>query len=157
MICKNCGSENNYNSLYCHCCGIDLKKSEIIENTSINIDNNQSKNANVSLTCGIICLVMAFIVNILCFIPGIISIVYAVKYKKESGKLGVGFGLSLGGMIYSFVIFLIYLFFILIFVGAAVSNIEDYDDYNDYDYYEEYDDYYDDYTDYDYSYDLSDL
>lgn len=161
MICKNCNSENNYNNLYCHNCGSDLKQSENVENRVVT--NNNSKNANVSLTCGIICLVMAFIFNILCFIPGIISIVYAVKYKKESGKLGVGFGLSLGGMIYSFVIFIISILFVLMFISVANSTVENYDYYDDYEYYDDYYDDYDDYDDYyddynsDYSYDLSDL
>lgn len=133
MICNNCKVENNNSSLYCYNCGCQLN-TDVNNNVIIKSNVDNSRNANISLTCGIICLVMAFILNILCFIPGIISIIYAFKYKKESGKLGVGFGLSLGGMIYSFVLFLIYLFFILIFIGAA-SSVNDYDN----EYYDEYD------------------
>ena len=86
---------------------------------------------NTSLICGIVCLVMAFLVNIICLIRGIISLVFAFKYKKLSGKLGVGFGLSLGGIIYSVLTFLFA--FLLIFVIYTNLNNYDYtydDNYN---------------------------
>ncbi len=129
MYCEYCGKENNKNNNYCVSCGKSLKS-----NNNINT-NIQNKNQNNSLIFGIICLIMSFILNILCFIPGIISIVYAVKYKKESGKLGVGFGLSLGGMIYSLVMFIIMMFLILLFM-FAYENSDEYDYNNNYEYVE---------------------
>lgn len=109
MYCSNCGKERKENSHFCYNCG-----SKFDENIELKKEV-QSGNQETSLVLGIICLLSSFIVNILCFIPGIISIVYAKKYKKESGKLGVGFGLSIGGMIFSIVMLIFaILFFILI-------------------------------------------
>lgn len=112
MYCSNCGTENNKDNNYCINCG-----------NSLNIQNNNSTNSNgnkeTSLVLGIICLISSFFINILCFIPGIISIVYAKKYKKESGKLGVGFGLSLGGMIFSFIVLIITILLVLFIIGIV--------------------------------------
>ena len=102
MYCSKCGIENKQESNYCFNCGNLLQKSNNVV---------KSGNQETSLVLGIICLVSSFLINILCFIPGIISIIYAKKYKKESGKLGVGFGLSLGGMIYSFITFILFILF----------------------------------------------
>ena len=113
MYCSNCGKENNSENKFCINCGNNLS------NTNVNIKASNG-NKETSLVLGIICLVSSFFINILCFIPGIISIVYAKKYKKESGKLGVGFGLSLGGMIFSFIVLLITIFFVL-FIVAMVN------------------------------------
>lgn len=114
MYCSNCGTENKVDSNYCYNCGNKLK-SEV----------KKSGNEETSLLLGIICLVSSFFVNIFCFIPGIISIVYAKKYKKESGKLGVGFGLSLGGMIFSFIVLVLcILFFVFIFAMINETNNE---------------------------------
>lgn len=123
MYCSKCGMENTSDSNYCYSCGNSLK---------INDNNNQNKNVKsgneeTSLVLGIICLVSSFFLNIICFIPGIISIIYAKKYKKESGKLGVGFGLSLGGMIFSVVVLIltiILFIFVLSVAGDVVNNIE---------------------------------
>jgi len=106
MYCSNCGFKNKNENKFCTNCGQNL----------ITVQNNSVKKTNgnqeTSLALGIICLVSSFFISILCFIPGIISIVYANKYKKESGKLGVGFVLSLGGMIYSVVMLLLVLVFL---------------------------------------------
>ena len=119
MYCSKCGLENNKESKFCYNCGNKLN--------SVNELNNEVKSGNkeTSLVLGIICLVSSFFINILCFIPGIISIVYAKKYKRESGKLGVGFGLSLGGMIFSFVVLILtVLLFVFIFAIYNETNNE---------------------------------
>lgn len=119
MYCSKCGMENTNDNNFCYNCGNNLK-------TNSSNNNVKSGNEETSLILGIICLVSSFFLNIICFIPGIISIVYAKKYKKESGKLGVGFGLSLGGMIFSVVILIltILLFILAINVaGDVVNNI----------------------------------
>lgn len=117
MYCSNCGTENKVDSNYCYNCGNKLK-SEV----------KKSGNEETSLVLGIICLVSSFFVNIFCFIPGIISIVYAKKYKKESGKLGVGFGLSLGGMIFSFIVLVLCIFF-FVFIFAMINETNNEGDY----------------------------
>lgn len=120
MYCSNCGKENVSGSNFCAYCGNRMNIQ-----TNNNIEEKGSGNKETSLVLGIICLVSSFFINVLCFIPGIISIVYAKKYKKESGKLGVGFGLSLGGMIFSFIIlFLTILLFVFIFAMINETNNE---------------------------------
>jgi len=117
MYCSKCGNNNNSENKYCVNCGSILNS----------ISNKTDGNKETSLVLGIICLVSSFFINILCFIPGIISIVYAKKYKKDSGKFGVGFGLSLAGMIFSFIMFLLgILFFVLIinFIGNVSNEID---------------------------------
>lgn len=125
MYCSKCGIENEKNSNYCYSCGNKF------ENKVANSGNQET-----SLVLGTICLVSSFIVNIVCFIPGIISIVYAKKYKKESGKLGVGFGLSLAGMIFSFVVLILCLLF-FIFIAAMINETNNEGDYK-YNYNTEY-------------------
>lgn len=121
MFCFNCGKENDSRSNFCSYCGNKMN----IETESVSIKVNSSGNKETSLVLGIICLVSSFFINILCFIPGIISILYAKKYKKESGKLGVGFGLSVGGMIFSFIILIItILLFVFIFAMVNETNNE---------------------------------
>ena len=120
MYCSKCGKENINGSNFCSNCGNNMN----ISNNNVNIKKGEG-NKETSLVLGIICLVSSFFINILCFIPGIISIVYAKKYKKESGKLGVGFGLSLGGMIFSLIVLiLVILFFVFIFAMINETNNE---------------------------------
>ena len=122
MYCSKCGNNNNQENKYCVNCG---------NNLCSNITTQTDGNKETSLVLGIICLVSSFFINILCFIPGIISIVYAKKYKKDSGKLGVGFGLSLAGMIFSFIILLLtILLFWLMAVMISEINIEGNNNYN---------------------------
>lgn len=123
MYCSNCGKERKDGASFCYNCGNKFIDGKTISNEV------KSGNCETSLVLGIICLVSSFVVNILCFIPGIISIIYAKKYKKEGGKLGVGFGLSIGGMIYSFVICLLVILFIIF-----VSNFTSVDNWDNYDY-----------------------
>ena len=110
MYCPNCGNNISQENKFCSNCGTNL---------NIKNETKTSGNKETSLVLGIICLVSSFFINILCFIPGIISIVYAKKYKKESGKLGVGFGLSLGGMIFSFIMFLTTILLVLVIIGMV--------------------------------------
>lgn len=121
MYCSNCGKERKENSHFCYNCGNQFDKNIELKKEV------QSGNQETSLVLGIICLLSSFIVNILCFIPGIISIVYAKKYKKESGKLGAGFGLSIGGMIFSIVmlIFIILFFILIINLVPDATNVID--------------------------------
>lgn len=121
MYCSNCGIENSNNSNFCYNCGNQLEiRNEVKKDVN-------SGNKETSLILRIICLISSFIVNIICFIPGIISIVYANKYKKESGKLGVGFGLSLGGMIFSFVTLVLFVVLFILIIGNMPNT---YDEYN---------------------------
>lgn len=119
MYCSKCGNNNNPENKYCVNCGNNLN--------SVNSTNQTDGNKETSLVLGIICLVSSFFINILCFIPGIISIVYARKYKKDSGKLGAGFGLSLAGMIFSFIMFLISLLLILFIIGVINETNNEWD------------------------------
>jgi len=116
MICKNCGIKHTITDRFCSNCGSKL----VI---------NKNNHKDISFILGLVCLVMSFILNIICFIPGIISIIYACKYKKVSGKYGAGFGLSLGGMIFSFIVFIVTIcLYLLIFISVDESkhNIDDY-------------------------------
>lgn len=122
MYCSNCGKERKDNASFCYNCGNKLDENKVGTNEV------KSGNQETSLVLGIICLVSSFIVNILCFIPGIMSIIYAKKYKKESGKLGVGFGLSIGGMIYSLITFILLVLFI-IFIWAMTYETNNEGDY----------------------------
>ena len=122
MYCSNCGKERKDNASFCYNCG-----NQFDENVEVKKEI-KSGNQETSLVLGIICLVSSFIVNILCFIPGIMSIIYAKKYKKESGKLGVGFGLSIGGMIYSLITFILLVLFI-IFIWAMTYETNNEGDY----------------------------
>ncbi|MBQ3021489.1 MAG: hypothetical protein IJD92_04640 [Bacilli bacterium] len=115
MYCYNCGQKNNKESMYCFNCGNKLYESAV----------KSSGNKETSLVLGIICLISSFFFNILCFVPGIISIIYAKKYKKESSKLGIGFGLSLGGMIFSLIIMILFILLIVfIFINFGELSIE---------------------------------
>lgn len=122
MYCSNCGKERKDNASFCYNCGNKFEDNKTVTNEV------KSGNQETSLILGIICLVSSFIVNILCFIPGIMSIIYAKKYKKESGKLGVGFGLSIGGMIYSLITFILLVLFI-IFIWAMTYETNNEGDY----------------------------
>ena len=122
MYCSNCGKERKDNASFCYNCGNKFEDNKTVMNEI------KSGNGETSLILGIICLVSSFIVNILCFIPGIMSIIYAKKYKKESGKLGVGFGLSIGGMIYSLITFILLVLFI-IFIWAMTYETNNEGDY----------------------------
>lgn len=120
MFCSNCGKENDKNNKFCYSCGNEL----VIKNEV------KSGNEETSLILGIICLASSFFVNIFCFIPGIISIIYAKKYKRESGKLGVGFGLSLGGMIFSFIVLLLTILLFVFILNVATESVQNNYDYN---------------------------
>jgi len=124
MYCSNCGKEITEDINFCSNCGNSVNGQQVSNN------KGKNKNEQTSLVWGIICIVSAFFLNIICFIPGIISIVYAKKYKKEGGNFGVGFDLSLAGMIYSFIMFLIYA---IIFFGGLVNSVSNYIN-NGYDY-----------------------
>lgn len=107
MYCSKCGVENKNSSKYCYNCGykLDIKRSV-----------TSSGFKETSLVLGIICLISSIFFNIICFIPGIISLVYSNKYKKESGNYGSGFVLSIIGMIIGIIeVILLILFFSLIF------------------------------------------
>ena len=123
MYCPNCGKENVGNK-YCNNCGTLLNNQNYFNQV---VQNKSNDNQTISLVLGIVCLIMSFFVNIICLIPGIISIIFAFKYKKESGKLGVGFGLSLGGIIFSVVILLLFcLLFFNLSVIVSENRVDDY-------------------------------
>ena len=106
MYCSKCGVENKNSNKYCYNCGnkLDIKRSV-----------TSSGYKETSLVLGIICLISSIFLNIIGFIPGIISLVYGNKYKKESGSYGTGFVLSIIGMIISIIeVILFILFFSLI-------------------------------------------
>ena len=106
MYCSKCGVENKNSNKYCYNCGnkLDIKRSV-----------TSSGYKETSLVLGIICLVSSMFLSVVGFIPGIISLVYGNKYKKESGSYGTGFVLSIIGMIISIIeLILFILFFSLI-------------------------------------------
>lgn len=90
MYCSKCGVENKNSNKYCYNCGNKL---------DINNSVTSSGNKETSLVLGIVCLISSVFLSIIGFIPGIISLVYGNKYKKESGNYGTGFILSIIGMI----------------------------------------------------------
>lgn len=90
MYCSKCGVENKNSNKYCYNCGNKL---------DINNSVTTSGNKETSLVLGIVCLVSSVFLSIIGFIPGIISLIYGNKYKKESGNYGTGFILSIIGMI----------------------------------------------------------
>ena len=90
MYCSKCGVENKNSNKYCYNCGNKL---------DINNSVTTSGNKETSLVLGIICLISSVFLSIIGFIPGIISLIYGNKYKKESGNYGIGFILSIIGMI----------------------------------------------------------
>lgn len=90
MYCSKCGIENKNSNKYCYNCGNKL---------DINNSVTTSGNKETSLVLGIVCLISSVFLSIIGFIPGIISLVYGNKYKKESGNYGTGFILSIIGMI----------------------------------------------------------
>ena len=106
MYCSKCGVVNKNNNKYCYNCGnkLDIKRSV-----------TSSGYKETSLVLGIICLISSLFFSIIGFIPGIISLVYSNKYKKESGNYGSGFVLSIIGMIIGIIeVILFILFFSLI-------------------------------------------
>ena len=103
MNCNKCGFNNNINNKYCINCG------NLLYNANIEI----------SFMLGIVCIISALLFNVVCFIPGIISIIYSFKYKKDSGKYGIGFGLSIGGMVYSLIILIISVFLFLALINTS--------------------------------------
>lgn len=90
MYCSKCGVENKNSNKYCYNCG-----------NKLNIKNcvTSSGYKETSLVLGVMCLISSIFLSIIGFIPGIISLVYGNKYKKESGNYGTGFVLSVIGMI----------------------------------------------------------
>lgn len=90
MYCSKCGVENKNSNKYCYNCG-----------NKLNIKNcvTSSGYKETSLVLGVMCLISSVFLSIIGFIPGIISLVYGNKYKKESGSYGTGFVLSVIGMI----------------------------------------------------------
>ncbi len=120
MFCEKCGSKNNINNKYCIECGYKFNKG----NNNLKRENNEKN----SLILGIICFVSSFFINVFCFIPGIISIIYAKKNKKETGRWGIGFGLSISGIVISLLILtMIILFFIFAF-SYGINNIDNFND-----------------------------
>lgn len=117
MFCSNCGEKNDINNKYCFSCGNKLNS----------ITDKKTGNKETSLILGIICIISSVFLNVICFIPGIISIVYAKKYKKESGKLGVGFGLSIGGMLLSLVLLILFILFFILIFNSTIDIINNYD------------------------------
>lgn len=106
MYCSKCGVENKNSNKYCYNCGnkLDIKRSV-----------TKSGYKETSLVLGIICLISSLFFSIIGFIPGIISLIYSNKYKKESGNYGTGFVLSIIGMIIGIIeVILLILFFSLI-------------------------------------------
>lgn len=117
MYCSKCGVENKNSNKYCYNCG-----------NKLNIKNSVTSSGykETSLVLGIVCLVSSVFLSIICFIPGIISLVYGNKYKKESGNYGTGFILSIIGIIIGVLemIGIILLFMFLINFGNYVETTD---------------------------------
>lgn len=108
MYCSKCGVENKNSNKYCYNCGnkLDIKKSV-----------TSSGYKETSLVLGIICLICSMFLSVVGFIPGIISLVYENKYKKESGSYGTGFILSIIGMIIGVIEMILFILFISLVVN----------------------------------------
>lgn len=108
MYCSKCGVENKNSNKYCYNCGnkLDIKKSV-----------TSSGYKETSLVLGIICLICSMFLSVVGFIPGIISLVYSNKYKKESGSYGTGFILSIIGMIIGVIEMILFILFISLIVN----------------------------------------
>ena len=117
MYCSKCGVENKNSNKYCYNCGnkLDIKKSV-----------TSSGYKETSLVLGIICLICSIFLSVVGFIPGIISLIYSNKYKKESGSYGTGFVLSIIGMI----IGVIEMIFFILFISFII-NFGYYEETND--------------------------
>lgn len=117
MYCSKCGVENKNSNKFCYNCGnkLDIKKSV-----------TSSGYKETSLVLGIICLICSMFLSIIGFIPGIISLIYSNKYKKESGSYGTGFILSIIGMI----IGVIEMIFFILFI-SLIMNFGYYEETND--------------------------
>ena len=117
MYCSKCGVENKNSNKYCYNCGnkLNIKKSV----TSSGYKEN-------SLVLGIICLICSMFLSIVGFIPGIISLIYSNKYKKESGSYGTGFILSIIGMIIGVIEMILFILFI-----SFIINFGYYEETND--------------------------
>lgn len=90
MYCSKCGVENKNSNKYCYNCGNKLDIKNCVTSSGYK---------ETSLVLGVMCLISSIFLSIIGFIPGIISLVYGNKYKKESGSYGTGFVLSVIGMI----------------------------------------------------------
>ncbi|MBE6543818.1 MAG: zinc-ribbon domain-containing protein [Ruminococcaceae bacterium] len=79
--CTHCGNPVNENAVICLKCGCEIKD-------SVNEANNKktSLNGNVSLACGIIGIIFAWIFALVGHIASIIGIVYGIKENQETGK-----------------------------------------------------------------------
>ncbi len=108
MYCSKCGVENKNSNKYCYNCGnkLDIKNSV-----------TSSGYKETSLVLGIICLICSMFLSVVGFIPGIISLIYGNKYKKESGSYGTGFILSIIGMI----IGVIEMIFFILFISLIIN------------------------------------
>lgn len=108
MYCSKCGVENKNSNKYCYNCGnkLDIKNSV-----------TSSGYKETSLVLGIICLICSMFLSVVGFIPGIISLVYSNKYKKESGSYGTGFILSIIGMIIGVIEMILFILFISLIVN----------------------------------------
>ena len=118
MYCSKCGIENKNSNKYCYNCG-----------NKLNIKNSVTSSGykETSLVLGIICLISSMFLSVIGFIPGIISLIYGNKYKKESGSYGTGFVLSIIGII----IGILELIFIIMFFMFVV-NFGYYEETNDF-------------------------
>lgn len=117
MYCSKCGVENKNSNKYCYNCGNKLDT-----NNSVTTSGNKE----TSLVLGVVCLISSMFLSIIGFIPGIISLVYGNKYKKESGSYGTGFVLSIIGMI----IGILELVFVILFF-MFIINFGYYEETND--------------------------
>lgn len=117
MYCSKCGVENKNSNKYCYNCGnkLDIKNSV-----------TSSGYKETSLVLGIICLICSMFLSVVGFIPGIISLVYSNKYKKESGSYGTGFILSIIGMIIGVIEMILFILFI-----SFIINFGYYEETND--------------------------
>lgn len=109
MKCSKCGCQNNQNDKYCFNCG-----------NYLNIDKSAYY---ISLSLGIVCFIISFFLNIICVIPGIISIIYAFKSKKEINKIGVGIFFSIAGIIISIIILIVVILLTLnVIKNVSINN-----------------------------------
>ena len=114
MYCSKCGVLNDKTYKYCINCGnkLNIKKSVTV-----------SRNRENSTVLGILCLSTSIFINIFSFIPGILSIMYSYRYKKESGEHSIGFVLSILGMIISVIILFFIILFFMFIINIDINNV----------------------------------
>ncbi len=108
MYCRYCGKYNDKENKFCIECGKPTRNLEP--------QKKEDDSENIALIMGISSFIGAFTINIFCLVPGIIGIVYSLKNKKQKNKYGVGFILSIIGILLGILFFVITIIMIILII-----------------------------------------